>query len=292
MDAINSAHPLKPYYGYGLVKGNVLRSVPLLPQSVELYPPRFDISAAKVKLGNKIIKKIDGDIFKKAYYHQIPIHFDIIAAKKYLGTIEDPIQEEANEMIGAHAIVKSPEFPSAFPCNVSVNTDVVVDYLLLRTKEILDDGTYIITNDEQKSFIFYVQLALNPISKKLTFNVIPHNPTNRQYLKYMQLMQRANSGEEVMLKVLSLNQPLVLGTVDHKEFNQWDAEIEFLKKIIAIEDYFNTTIVIPEEITVDDHIVINHLVDLIEGSYKGSWNKFEFKPESVKLIFSKARKSP
>ena len=288
MDALNSTHPLKPYYGYELGKGNILRSVPLSPQSAKLHPPRFDISATKMRLGNTPISKIDRDIFKKAYNHQIPIHFDIVEAKKFLGTIEDPVQEEANEMIGAHAIVKSPEFPPAFPCNVTIGKDVIVDYLLLRTKEILDDGTYIITNDEQKNFNFYVKMFLNPISKKLTFNVTPHNPTNRQYLKYKQLMQRANSGEQVILKILSLNQPLVLGTVDHREINQLDAEIEFLKKIITIEDYFNTTIIIPKEITVDDHIVINHLVDLIEGSYKGSWNEFEFKfnltEETIKRI--------
>ena len=277
MDALSSTHLLKPYYGYEVSKGNTLRSVPLMSQSVELYPPRFNISATRVKLGNKPITKIDEDIFQKAYNHQTPLYFDVVAAKKFLGTHEDPAQAEAREMIGAHAIVKPPEFPQAFPCNVSVGTDVIVDYLLLRTKEILDDGTIIITNEEQKSFNFYLRMELKPKTKKLTFSVTPHNPTNMEFLKYREFMKRANAGENVTLKILSYNQILASGTIDHRDYDQLDAEIEFLQKIIVIEDYFKTKIIIPEEITIEDHIVINHLVDQIKESYKGIWEKLEFK---------------
>lgn len=277
MDALNSTHLLKPYYGYELSKENVLHSVPLMPQSAKLYPPRFDISATRVRLGNTPVTKIDDDILRMAYNHQIPISFDVVAAKKFLGMIEDPAQAEAIEMIGAHAIVKPPEFPPAFPCNVSVGTDIIVDYLLLRTKEILDDGSIIITNDEQNNVNFNIRIVLNPKTNKLTFNVTPDNPSNRQFLKYRLFLKRAYSGEKIALKILSLNQPLVSGTVDFREIDKLDAEIDFLQKIIVIEDYFETQIKIPEEITIEDHIVINHLVDLIRESYKGSWRKFEFK---------------
>lgn len=96
-------------------------------------------------------------------------------------------------------------------------------------------------------------------------------------MKYRLFLKRAYSGEKIALKILSLNQPLVSGTVDFREIDKLDAEIDFLQKIIVIEDYFETQIKIPEEITIEDHIVINHLVDLIRESYKGSWRKFEFK---------------
>ena len=67
MDALNSTHLLKPYYGYELGEGNTLRSVPLMPQSAELFPPRIDISATRVRLGDTPITKIGGDIFRMAY---------------------------------------------------------------------------------------------------------------------------------------------------------------------------------------------------------------------------------
>lgn len=276
MGALNSTHSLKPYYGYEFVNGTTLRSVPLMPMAAELYPPRLNISAAKVKLGNTPITKIDKETFRKAYHHQLPISFDVVAAKKFLGMTEDPAQAEAAEMVGAHAIVTPPEFPPAFPCNVSIGSDVIIEYLLLRTREILDDGTLIITNDEQKDFNFRVRVALNPRTNRMDFNITPHNPTNRQFLKYRQFLQRANSGESLTLKVLSLNQPLILGTVDYKEFENLDAEIEFLQKIIAIEDYFTSQITIPEEITTKDHSEINQLFDLINDSYQGQWEEMEF----------------
>jgi hypothetical protein len=295
MNAINSVHVLKPYYGYAFGKGNTLRSVPLMPESVEMYPPSFDISAARVKLGDTSITKIDSNLFQKAYNHQIPIYFDVVAAKKYLGIFEDPIQTEATEMIGTRAVVKPPEFPPAFPSNVSVGSDVIVDYLLLRTKEILDDGTVIITNDEQKNYNFHIQAELNPKTNKGTFRITPNNPTNRQLLKYRQFLQRANAGETVTIKILSLNQLLVSGTIDHRELYQLNAEIEFLQKIIAIEDYFKKQIVIPKVITKEDHIVINHLIDLINDSYRGSWRKFEFKynlTEETKLRIEELTDQP
>lgn len=90
-------------------------------------------------------------------------------------------------------------------------------------------------------------------------------------------MKRINAREEVTLNILSLNKPLASGTVGHRKFDRLDAEIEFLQKIIELEDYFKTSIIIPEEITIKDHIEIDHLVDLIKQSYKGNWNKFEFK---------------
>jgi hypothetical protein len=114
-------------------------------------------------------------------------------------------------------------------------------------------------------------------------------------LKYRQFLQRANAGETVTIKILSLNQLLVSGTIDHRELYQLNAEIEFLQKIIAIEDYFKKQIVIPKVITKEDHIVINHLIDLINDSHRGSWRKFEFKynlTEETKLRIEELTDQP
>ncbi len=42
-------------------------------------------------------------------------------------------------------------FHRLFPCSIKVGGKTYFEYVLLRTKEILDDGTYIVTNDEQRN---------------------------------------------------------------------------------------------------------------------------------------------
>lgn len=38
--------------------------------------------------------------------YNLPIEFDIVAAKKYLGDTPDPIQHEAERLPGAHMVMK------------------------------------------------------------------------------------------------------------------------------------------------------------------------------------------
>ncbi|WP_022757490.1 hypothetical protein [Butyrivibrio fibrisolvens] len=72
----------------------------------------------------------------------------IIRRKLILGNIEGPSQYEAEELVGKLIEIKPQEFPPAFPCSISVNGKVFFDYLLMRTKEILEDGTVILDNRE------------------------------------------------------------------------------------------------------------------------------------------------
>ena len=277
MNAISSKHDLFPHYGFRMGTKNKLLSFPLTEDATVLFPPRFDIEVSSVLLGDKKISTIDENLFKQSFMHQIPIYLDVVSAKKYLGDFLDPIQREANEMVGKHMTMKPPEFPEAFPCKVIIGDDVIVDYLLLRTKELRDDGAIVVTNDEQKDFNFGITLIFFPEFQKLEFTVSPSNPTNMESLVYRKFMKRALSGEKVNLKVLSNNENLVEGTLDNGLFEALEEEIVFLEKIVEIEKYFNVQINIPDEITIDDHKIINFLCDLLHGSYTGHWDCFEFK---------------
>ena len=76
-----------------------------------------------------------------AYRHQLKLVMSIDEAVKLLGNRPDPIQTEAKQYIGKEIIAIPPEFPEAFPCSIKVGEKTYFDYILLRTEEILDDGT-------------------------------------------------------------------------------------------------------------------------------------------------------
>ena len=276
LNAISSKHELFPYYGFRMTTENRMVSIPLTDEARKRFPESYKITASTARLGNQTLHSLNKSVFDQAYRHQLPIIIDVQNAKKYLGNVLDPIQSEAEEMIGQQAIVKPPEFPKAFPCNVMVESDIVVPFLLLRTKKILEDGSVIITNEEQENYHFNVRITCFFNRKKVTFTVTPQNASNKELLHYRLFLKRILAGEQVTVNALTLNEKLMCGTVDQKEIENLDNEIDFLTKIVQIEEYFDTSIVIPEEIEKEDHFLINRIISLIQGEYIGSWDKFDF----------------
>lgn len=277
LKGLNGSHTHAPYYGFGMDGQEGLKSVPLLKDAFNVYPPRFNLTAKDVKVGNTPIHQLKTDFISHAYRHQLPIEFDVVAAQKFLGNLPDPIQHEAEDLSGTHMIIKPPAFPEAIPCNVIIDGNVEVEYLLLRTKEIEDDGTIIITNEEQENFHFRVRLFLKPPEKIVHLSVVPSNSTNTALLKYRIFLKHAFSAQSIALKALDQN-AIILSTQGplpppHPE--QLDLEIEFLQKIVAIEDYFQISISIPEEIAVEDHNIITRLFAMIsDGRYLGTCSCF------------------
>lgn len=278
IQAISTAHTLHDDFKFGLNERGQMISIPINNDALKRYPPRFSISAKAVKLGNVPLTRIDDQVLSQAYRHQVPISFDIVMAKKYLGDIPDPSQTEAKEMIGAHAILYPPEFPKAFPCNVIIDDEVVVAYLLLRTEKILDDGTWIITNSEQKNFNFAVKISINPKTREFTFSVTPTNPTNQEQLHYRLFLKKASMAHKIVVKALAENTELVsTGKLNPFDFDRLDDEIEFLKRIVAIEQFWGVTLLIPQEITPSDHSLIHRLYSMItEGVFQGKRDRFDF----------------
>lgn len=188
---LNSDHNLSPYYGFAMDGQTRLKSIPLRPDAIELYPPHLEVTATSFKLGGVPIQRVNPNTFSRAYRSQSFIEFDVVAAKKYLGDIPDPIQHEAEELSGTHMVMEPPSFPEAFPCSVVVDGETLVDYLLLRTKQIEDDGTTIVTNDEQENFNFKVTLMVNTATTNLNLTVTPVNPSNMESLKYRQFLKKS-----------------------------------------------------------------------------------------------------
>jgi len=282
---ISTVHTLPRDFRFGFNERGQMISIPLSNDALKRYPPRFAVSAKSVKMGDTILTEIDDQTLSKAYRHQIPISFDVTAAKKYLGDIQDPSQVEAAELAGTHVIVYPRPFPKAFPCNVSIDGNVAVEYLLLRTKEVLDDGTLIITNDEQKNFNFKVRISINPTSHQLSFSVTPTDPTNYESLQYRLFLKKASVAKKITVKALAENvEFLSSGKLNPFNFDQLDDEIEFLEKIVTIERFFDITFCIPQELRNEDHLLIYRLYSMIvHGIYQGKRKHFNFTLEMSDL---------
>ena len=277
LGAVSSKHELAPYYGFAIDGAKQFISVPQRSDATKLYPPRFEVVGKEFKLGSRELSVIDRNTFAQAYRSQIPIEFTVDGAQKYLGNVRDPVQHEAEKLKGKHIIVRPPAFPPAFPCSVMVDGEAVIDYLLLRTKRIEDDGTAILTNEEQQGFNFCVVLAMNITTNVLDLTVTPMNPSNAASLRYRCFLKKAMSARSISLKSLQQNEIIVSSKISLTVQNceQIDDEIEFLQKVVAIEEQFHIELNIPEEITARDQSIIDKLYSMIAvGEYCGVTGKF------------------
>lgn len=277
LKAISSTHKLFPYYGYRMDGQDSLVSIPLTADAATMYPPRFNVTASSVRLGDTVISRIDDDVLSKSYRHQLPISMDVVTAKKYLGDILDPSQKEADQMTGAHVIMTPPPFPPAFPCSFSIDDVVFFDYVLLRTKEILDDGTVIISNEEQKSFPFEISMSYHHQSKQFSLSIHLHSPSNVELLNYYRFISSMACGRELQIKALSMNEILVKGSATTTDNADYSFEIHFLEMVVKIEKAFACTFNLPKAISRNDYNTVEHLYMLVEaGKYEGSWTNMDF----------------
>ena len=281
LKALGPFHPLSPDYIFGLDESQKLKSMPQNQDAAAKYPPRIELTATSAKMGQDQITSLDANILRQAYNHQMPIEFDILNAKKYLGYFLDPIQREAEALEGSHAVIQPPTFPPAFACNVSIDERVAVDYLLLRTKEIMDDGTVVLSNEDQPNFNFRVELSLCFSTKAVNLSIKPLEITNKEALKYRCFLKAASQANKISLKVLEQNTTFItISNFTKLDVEQLKFEIAFLEKIVAIEEYFNVSFSIPETITVGDNALVERLYSMInDGGYVGTVNRCQISLE-------------
>lgn len=279
-DAIQSTHILFPDYGYELQREKCqFYSKALTQEALEKYPPRISCTGT-IQIKGKYIDNFDVNTINYANRHQLPITLNVITAKKYLGDIYDPVQHEAEDLIGESIIIEPTPFP-AFPCSISLDGKVFFDYILFRTEEIFDDGTVIISNSEQMNCSYRIKMTANPHSHKTTYTISTVEPTNEELLQLFKFLKQASLGAMISIKVLSVGEELAhgkSGVLDYETgFNTLDDEIDFLEKIVAIEQYFKCPISIPKEIMMEDFRTISYVAALIQGEEcTGSWSKLEF----------------
>lgn len=284
VSCISSTHTLSPYYGYKYNEDSKLISVPLSKEAVDKYPPRIQMDITSVKVGESFHQDSGRNLFDYAYRHQQPISFDIVMAKKLLGNVLDPQQVEAQELIGAHALMMPPKFPPARPFSISLDDTVYFDYILLGAKEIHDNGDFVITNEVQENSSAAITLLMNFETKQASFSYSLKNKTVENAIKCREFSLAASSGGRFSIKDLSTGTIFAAGNVESFEPDEYiSASIVLLKKLHSIEQYYHVQLVLPDEITQSDYQNIDYLFTLIkDGAFSGVWKDFAVSIEITK----------
>lgn len=291
-DNQSKKHPLYPDFKCGW-KNNHMISEPVTPEARHNNPDRYKLTGP-MKIDGKYISDLPKDVLNYAYRHQLQLVMEIEDAEKYLGDIKDPYQYEANEMIGGTLAIKPPEFPPAFACSIKVNDNICFEYVLFRTQEILDDGSFIISNKEQRNTHFRFEIKVNV--KELTnkdegeaigvigdndFKITIQDATHPEILKYLRFIKAAVVEKNIRIHVLESGHDLIIGKIDgtdyHSDIQSIDEEIDFWDRVCDIEKYFNISLNIKNEILEKDYRIVLMLSDLIRNDKcESTWSKVTF----------------
>lgn len=283
LDCISVEHTLSPYYKFApkiAQNGKVqMFSKPVSTEALKKYPPKIRCKG-KIKIGDKYLKEFNVSVIEYANRHQIPITMEIQQAKKYLGTIEDPIQHEAVDLLGQELVIPPKPFPDAVPCKLCIDDHVEFDYLLLRIQEIEDDETVVITNKEQANCPFIFSFRINIKNGTLKFTISKENLTNFELLQYTKFIAKIHEGAILKLKRLDENWEIEcpLNELDYiSEFSSIENEIDFLEKVVTIEKYYKNPLALPEDILFEDYKVISYMANLINGKeVERKWTEAAF----------------
>lgn len=270
LDSLSAQHELAPWYGVEprtIGKECRLVSVPKLPEAYKMYPPIMK-SVAKFEIDGTEREFSVPDIFEYANRHQMKITMTIQEAEKYLGPRRDPFQVEAEQEIGKKYVIRPKPFPPAFPCKIIGDDKVIVDYLLLRTVEILDDGTYIVTNDEQKSRLFKVEVRINPEKNVFDIQFVGDGFGNQGRLDALKTLKLLEPCSNVVLHSYEVNGVLASGTYKDScctMFGSIDEDIRFYERVIAVEKFFGKQIDVPNIFNQEQVECLKYISDLIGG---------------------------
>ena len=279
LDHISLEHPYYPHFGYDYRNGMIL-SKPLTAEAKQLYPAKYVLTGA-VRFGDQYYNDPNGDPLDYAYRHQLPITMEVSKATKLLGEKPDPRQDEVAVLEGNTVVATPPEFPPAFPCAIKVRDKTFFEYVLLRTQEILDDGTYVIGNQEQGGS-FYFEVRINPqIPSKPDFKINMSNATNEELLNYVRFISTLSKEKDLHIYVLALGEDIIAGYINDMNyrtgFGSVEEEIDFLERICAIENYFGVTLAPRGEISNKEYEAVLHISDLIRNDeVKGTWSEATF----------------
>lgn len=270
---VSQEHPCFPYYGFSYNDG-VLISKPIRDDATMKYPPRLQITG-NVKLGDAYNK---GDPFDYSYRHQIPIQMEVKEAKKLLGDILDPDQNEAKDLIGNTITIYPPKFPPQFPCAIKVGDETFYDYILLRTQEIRDDEVYVVGNREQDGDLYF-EICIDPNNQRINrFSFKFNKPTNREFLRLARFRRALMRNNDLHIYMLSKGKDFLAGKVSEptytSAFESIEEEIDFLERVCEIEDYYKVALNLNQEIAREVFNTIYYISELIRNEEVcGTWDE-------------------
>lgn len=271
-------HPLAPDYGYTMDNGRLV-SVPTTDDAKKKYPPKFVFNGSVSING---LEKSDTpiDIANYAYRHQMTLEIKVTSAKKMLGDEEDPSQSEVEGLVGKTVYAKPEEFPPAVPCSIIVGNTTYYEYILFRTQEIMEDGRIVISNKEQ-STCFQIKMAIDATEvdsvQKISsdaetkiglssINISLKDASNKEKLDYLLFMEALSHNKEITIHSLSTGKDLIRGIVNSFiDRSGITEEIDFIKRICEIEDYFDVVLNVGGKIYERDYNLVILLSKLVRG---------------------------
>lgn len=279
LNGLARQHILPDFFKYELKNINNtyrLVSVPIHPDACKLYPPKIKgFSDFKIEGVDKNLWKYD--IIDYAYRHQLKITMTVQNAEKYLGEVKDQSQVEAQIMEGQNYTIYPKPFPPAFPCSIIGNDKTIVDYLLLRTKEISDDGIYTITNDEQNERQFKFTLNINTKNKTVDFNFSAVGFGNRGQLEILKIKKGLTPCTEFKIHLLGQNTDLLCGNFgasNCSRIRSIEEDISIFERVLNVEEYFKTELDVPSQVSAQEIEYLKYISELIcGGTCEFDWNQ-------------------
>ena len=283
---IGALHPLYPNFTIDFKKSGeniVLCSTPLSEEAAKKYPStlkgRFTL--------NEKYKGFDSieEILDHSYESQKDIEINMIALKKMLGDVEDPIQGEVQTLVNKDSrfVIKHPEFPEAKPFRIFLDGYTEsYDYILLRIYKLKLSNFICMSNKDQNSDVtFDIKFNLYDKSVDLTTSINPNKSvSHKAKLKFLRFFQNIILKKKLTIMALEEEEILSEGVLDNFHYNgafkDAENEAEFLETIILIENKFNKSIIIPQIIEDSDLDAVNYLSRAIKyGKVIGTWRSVD-----------------
>lgn len=279
LEVASMQHKLAPYYKFDYKEGELI-SKAAIPEAKERYPERYVLKGKGHIDDHRFTTWPEMESY--AYRHQMPIIINVESVKKFLGDIEDPAQPDINKIKDKQVYAYPPKFPPAFPCSIKIGEETFFDYILLRTQEIKDDGTYVINNREQKNCSLFVELQIRRIDPEhatgttnLRFDL--KEAKHKEYLQYARFMKMASQKQDVTIHLLDHNADLLRGKIGDIHYNigfkDVNEEIDFLERVVDIDTYIGKELELPDQFTNGEYHTFIMVSDLIRGKdITGTWN--------------------
>lgn len=285
MKIADEQHVLRKYYHTGFMPVGEKRrmvSIPRSEEAIKMYPPRIELEG-KLSLGGKPIDRLTDKVIDYSFRHQIPLDFSVIGAKKYLGNELDPYQAEAELYNEGQYSFSPPPLSSVINCEIIVGDTVFYNNIELMIVEILEDGAEVIANKNQASADIRLSIIVkDKMARKIKTYV--EDATNKQLLQFNKYIKAMNEGAKAVIRNKRNNTVMMQWRSDNisceTHFKTIEEEIDYLERIVCIEEYFGITLLM-NEITQTDFEKVMFISDIIRGKTRnGTWKLFEL-TESV-----------
>lgn len=276
MDRISARHCLYPHYGFGIKDGKTLVSIPHRDDALKQYPPKMTMNISDIRIGEHPAPP-GSDFLDKAYRFQQPVCFYVNSATKFLGDVQDPDQHEAKEAIGSHLVLTPPKFEETGPVRICADGETFFDYVPLKLRKILDDGTRVMTNEDHAARSFDITHAYLPPDRPFTVSITPKSASTHDMLRFYQYIKKIDEGATLEVCDLETGIRRATGNKTDAKASCGDALIETVEKLIDIEKHFKKQFCIKGMLSDRDLWLIICLHTLITGDeLEGSWEKENF----------------